>query len=151
MTPRAAVALLVATCLVLTGCTSGQRKAEMALKKLKPAMTRDEVRFEIGDPDRMVKIEPTAGIQGQTVEVWEYSYSGTEVDITDVVLVLAAAFAVAVVVIMAAGSKGGSGGLGGLGGGGGGGGGSSSQWRFCIGFGEDGRVRNVSVLEPVKR
>ena len=152
MTPRTSIALLLSTCLLLSGCASGQQKAQHAMAKLKPNMTFDEVRREIGGPDSAVKLDPQPGIKDQTVEVWEYTYSGTEIEITDVVVVLAAAFAVAVVVILAAGSKGGGGGLGGLGGGGGGGGGStSSTWRFCIGFGEDGRVRNVSVMEPVKK
>ena len=122
---------------------------EIITFKLRPGMTREEVRSEIGSPNKTVALQPQAGVAGgQTVEVWEYDYSGSGVEAGEVVAALALVFAVGALVVLS-GGHGGGGGMGGLGGGGGSS--APSRWKFSVGFGEDGKVRNVSVLEPMQK
>jgi hypothetical protein len=144
-------ALLLAVCVLdqATGCASGAQKAHEAWSQLAPGMTRDEVRHRIGSPLKSYQVDPVPGVPAQTVEVWLYSYSGTEITAAEFaagVILLAAAFAVA-----AASIKGGGGGGWGGGWGGGGGGGDPDTYRFFIGFGADGRVREVTMIEPAQR
>lgn len=140
--------LLLAVAIGANGCAVAARRASDAWSQLQPGMSQAEVKDRIGSPsDRYRVAFPHPDIDSQTVEVWLYKYSGSQITAAQFavgILALAAVFAVGALMV----KGGGGGGLGGLGGGGGGGLVDSSSYRFYIGFGRDGLVREVTVVEP---
>ena len=148
---RAFLSAFLAAAVLVGGCAGAGKRANDAWSRLRPGMSGDEVKEQIGSPSRIHRVaSPDPDIESQTVEVWIYAYSGSEITAADFavgIVALAAVFAVGALMI-----KGGGGGTGNLGGGLGGGGGKGDGigYRFYIGFGRDGCVREVTVVEPIR-
>ncbi len=148
------VAMILSLSMLLSGCGTSMERIKEQQQLIKTGLTRDEVRGAIGSPDKTYAVEPEPGVKDQTVEVWSYTYKvAGGYDLAVIVIGIAVLALVVVVAAAAAGGKGGGGGFGGLGGGGGGGSDSNegSTWRFCVGFGPDGKVRGISSLERIKK
>lgn len=145
------IAILLAASLLLSGCSMSMEHIQEQQQLIKTGLTREEVVSAIGSPDKRYAVEPERGTADQTVEVWSYTYTVRSGYDLAVIVAGVAVLALVVVVAVAAGKGGGGGSFGGLGGGGGGGNSNEgTKWRFCVGFGPDGRVRGISSLERIK-
>jgi len=134
------VACALSVCLLLwaSGCYSGQQWAAESGAQIHPGMSMDEVQYQLGDPDLVVRGDP-----GTDTE-WVYRYDSGA---TPVVWALLVVFAVVLIVVLVAASA--KGGGGGSFGGGWGGGSDGSPYQIKIHFDGQGRVLEVSPPHPV--
>jgi outer membrane protein assembly factor BamE (lipoprotein component of BamABCDE complex) len=133
------VACALSLCLALSasGCFSGQEYAAESGALIQPGMSMEEVHYQLGDPDLVVRGDP-----GTDTE-WVYRYDSGA---TPVVWALLVVFAVVlIVVLVAASAKGGGGSFGG----GWGGGSEGPPYQIRIHFDPQGRVVDVSPPHPV--
>jgi len=133
------VACVLSVCLALSasGCYTAQQWAADDEARVELGMTMEEVLYQLGDPDVVVKGDP-----GTDTE-WIYRYDSGPSAAAYVLLIV---FAVAVIaVLVLASAKGGGGGsFGGFGGGG-----DGPPFQIKIHFGPNGHVVDVSPPHPV--
>ncbi|MBI3857717.1 MAG: hypothetical protein HY293_18705 [Planctomycetes bacterium] len=131
------VAILVVVCSFLTaaGCFSGQDYAYESGSMLRPGMTMNEVRDELGDPNQIIRGDP-----GTDTE-WIYRYEGGPGTACTVLLVIF--FVVLIVALVFSKSKGGGGGIFvGVGGS------SGPPYQIRLHFSSAGRLLEVSPPHP---
>jgi hypothetical protein len=137
-------AVLLAACTLVQGCAGGSiERLRQHCDFVQVGATREDVLRDLGPPAKVHHLMPDPGGADQTVEVWSYTFTISRGPGVGAVIVCIVLVVLLIFLLAAAGGRS----FGGSGPGGPGGGGE--VWRFCIGFGTDGRVRGVSVLEPI--
>jgi hypothetical protein len=132
-------ACVVSACVALSasGCFTAQEWAFKSGARIEPGMTMEEVLYQLGDPDVVLK-----GDSG-TETHWIYRYESGPSTAAYVLLIV---FCVVLVVfLVVASAKGGGGGsIGGFGGGS-----DGPPYQIRIRFGPDGQVVDISPPHPV--